>query len=334
MKMLIADKELEIIDILSNITIVKTSVCKKHKVGTDSHGERKIYLPGSIDEKYRFFDNFPEDIKGIVWKDNLIEYLQKAKSEYYNPSKNYNGKEEMKEEHGLLLEKIERMDALLSFKVKRAEVGHTGLYINQNSGRRRDANWNLITDIALPELSRVSIIKGKMNEELVFYFKLSYGTLDIEKTDDKEIQEIEKIKNSRKSETEKETIIMARIGQGKYRKNLLRETSMCPFTLIDDEHLLIASHIKPWKDSTAKEKKDSKNGLILSPTFDKLFDKGYISFEDDKSLIISPWLSKYNRERLNLEKGMIIDKLPEFDESRKRYLAYHREFILKKLEEL
>lgn len=64
-EMNIQDKEYEILDVLSEITIVNTSVCSKHKRSSSSHGERKIYLPGSIEEKNRFFDNFEGDIEGF-----------------------------------------------------------------------------------------------------------------------------------------------------------------------------------------------------------------------------------------------------------------------------
>ena len=57
----------------------------------------------------------------------------------------------------------------------------------------------------------------------------------------------------------------ARDGQGKYREELLEQCRFCPFTMIADERLLIASHIKPWAASNDKEKVDPFNGYILSP---------------------------------------------------------------------
>ena len=130
------------------------------------------------------------------------------------------------------------------------------------------------------------------------------------------------------SKKEKERLIKARVGQGAYREKLLEECPFCPFTLVDDERLLIASHIKPWVKSTDKEKIDPKNGFMFTPTYDKLFDRGFITFADDKSLIVSPWLSSMNQERLSIYTGKLIDKL-NLDEERKEYLKYHRENILK-----
>jgi len=41
------------------------------------------------------------------------------------------------------------------------------------------------------------------------------------------------------------------------------------------EHL-VASHTKPWRDSTNEERLNGENGLLLTPTIDHLFDKGFI----------------------------------------------------------
>ena len=91
---------------------------------------------------------------------------------------------------------------------------------------------------------------------------------------------------------------------------------------------MIASHIKPWAKADNEEKIDPKNGFMLTPTYDKLFDRGFITFEDDKRLIVSPWLSPMNQKRLNIYTGMLINKLP-LDEKRKEYLKYHRENVFK-----
>ena len=144
-----------------------------------------------------------------------------------------------------------------------------------------------------------------------------------EKTQEETIENDEKI-----SKKKKETIIRARIGQGKYREDLLEECPYCPFTLVNDERLLIASHIKPWAKADNEEKIDPKNGFMLTPTYDKLFDRGFITFDDEKKLIVSPWLSPMNQKRLNIYTGMLINKLP-LDEKRKEYLKYHRENVFK-----
>ena len=92
--------------------------------------------------------------------------------------------------------------------------------------------------------------------------------------------------------------------------------------------MLIASHIKPWVKSNDKEKIDPKNGFMFTPTYDKLFDRGFITFESDKTLKVSPWLSPMNQKRLGIYNGMLIEKL-SLDDKREKYLKYHRENIFK-----
>lgn len=335
MQIEIASNTYEIEDILSNITIVDSAVVGKHKIGT-AHGERKIYLCGNVNERLSFFNNFSTEIKGFVWKQNLLEYLEMAKKEYKNPQHEYKEKSIMPKEYEELKKMIQAKEEILEFKVKKADVTHSGIYINQDSGKKTDLNWNLIGQIALPRISRLSIIKVSDNGNLQYYFKISFGVSEVsEKEDENELKKIEqKIENSRLSQSEKETLILARVGQGTYRKKLLEVMNICPFTMVDDEHLLIASHIKPWKKSNNIEKKDPRNGFVFTPTYDKLFDRGYISFTDNKELMLSPWLSRYNCDRLGLTDGMLVEKLPVIDDRRKVYLEYHRAHILKKLEDL
>jgi hypothetical protein len=84
--------------------------------------------------------------------------------------------------------------------------------------------------------------------------------------------------------------------------------------------VLIASHIKPFRDSEENQRYDPDNGLLLSRTIDSLFDLLYISFHDDGSIIFSERLSpdvKEFWEDYKLEPEIL-------NEQRKTYLAYHR----------
>ena len=101
----------------------------------------------------------------------------------------------------------------------------------------------------------------------------------------------------------------------------------CPVTLVSDDRLLIASHIKPWAASNQNEKIDPKNGFMFTPTIDYLFDSGFISFEDNKKMLVSPWLSKPTISRLNIKPLKVIDHLPII--GREKYLQYHRKSIFK-----
>jgi len=129
------------------------------------------------------------------------------------------------------------------------------------------------------------------------------------------------------SQTEKIAEIKTRIGQSFFRKSLLKETNICPFTGVSNPKLLVASHIKPWSKSDNIERLDIKNGFMFTPTYDLLFDKGYISFKDDKSLIISEALDKHTINSLDLIKNSIVKLLPI--NGREFYLEYHRDIVFK-----
>jgi len=70
---------------------------------------------------------------------------------------------------------------------------------------------------------------------------------------------------------------------------------------------------------------DIHNGFIFSPTIDKLFDNGLITFENNKELIISPLLTIKNIQLIGIEAGKKYIKLPV--ENRLNYLEYHRNNI-------
>ena len=170
----------------------------------------------------------------------------------------------------------------------------------------------------------------RQNDKTHYYFKvfidykpdiIGYQTMEEE-------QQAEEIGSKAISEKKKQTLINARVGQGEYRNKLLEECPFCPFTMVNDERLLIASHIKPWAKSNDVEKIDPKNGFMFTPTYDKLFDKGFITFNNDKTLIVSPWISPMNQKRLGIFSGKNLPMLP-MDEKREVYLKYHREYIFK-----
>jgi len=123
------------------------------------------------------------------------------------------------------------------------------------------------------------------------------------------------------NKTEREYLSAARIGQGQFRKNLKNiYCCRCPVTGIQDERLLVASHIKPWKICTNVERLDPDNGILFSALADRLFDQGLISFADDGGLLISPQLAFSDRISCGLSSWSPV----EFSAGSLKYLEYHR----------
>ena len=118
-----------------------------------------------------------------------------------------------------------------------------------------------------------------------------------------------------------------RVGQNSFRNELLKSLKKCPITQIDEKKLLIASHIKPWIHSNNEERLNPNNGFLLSPLYDKLFDKsiGLITFTPEKEILISKKLSSENRARLGVDNRDYIADLPI--NGREEFLEYHRKYI-------
>ena len=127
-------------------------------------------------------------------------------------------------------------------------------------------------------------------------------------------------------ETEKQSIIMSRIGQGKFKENVKRFENKCRVTKVDRIEHLRASHLKPWRRSDNKERLEGENGLLLTPTIDHLFDRGYISFENNGDLLISPVSHTSSLERMGLPTHEKCN-VGGFTDQQKVFLEFHREEI-------
>lgn len=158
---------------------------------------------------------------------------------------------------------------------------------------------------------------------LIDWYLASYrgteGNLDNEAEESVAEKEIQ---NSDLTTTEKESLIKSRRGQGVFRSRVASIEAGCRMTGITEHQFLIASHIKPWADSTNSERLDGNNGLLLSPHVDRLFDKGFVTFNPDGCVIIAPeaaevccqWnLTSAQKRTLSLEQ--------------EEYMRYHRDHV-------
>lgn len=130
------------------------------------------------------------------------------------------------------------------------------------------------------------------------------------------------------SETEKQQLILARRGQGQFRKNVQQLERRCRITRVDQPEHLRASHCKPWRDcESAEERLNGENGLLLTPSIDHLFDRGFISFENNGELLISPVAHRPSLVRM----GVPVDErlnVGAFSEGQRQFLEFHRNRVL------
>lgn len=302
------------------ITIADSFVVRENKIGT-GNGEAKLYIGQENDNTRSFFGDKGFIVKCFLLKKDLTKYLKETKAEYLKPEQLYINKNALPNLWNNRKSEVESLPEKVEFEIQeQVQISGPRIYVKSN-----ETNYKLIRKLSLPNITYISIVKLSNNNNIEYYFRLFADYSGEDKhpsTIQEEIELVEGLEG-------KNLFLQARKGQGKYRKNLLEQCPVCPITSVSDDRLLIASHIKPWVKSTPQEKIDPYNGFAFTPTFDALFDKGFMSFTDDKKTILSPFLSKLTYSRIKISDNKIISSLV-MDDKRKEYLKYHRENILKK----
>lgn len=139
---------------------------------------------------------------------------------------------------------------------------------------------------------------------------------------------VEGVKGDRSlSDTERESIVLARRGQGVFKRNVHLIETECRITGVSRPEHLVASHCKPWRDCESHDERLSgENGLLLTPSIDHLFDRGLISFENSGELLISPVAHGESLQRM----GVPTDRTAHyrsFAQGQRQFLEYHRERV-------
>ena len=167
-------------------------------------------------------------------------------------------------------------------------------------------------------------IGNKMYSNALKWFR-SYVESNVFEVIAARIEEKKISENINISTTERESIVKARIGQGKFREQLLDKYGSCIISGIDVSKALVASHIKPWAVSTNEERVSVNNGLLLSATYDRLFDSGLITFENEGQLIISRFVSEENKNKLQIKNGQVYQL--QSNMQMKTFLEYHNDVV-------
>ncbi|WP_223513242.1 HNH endonuclease [Pseudomonas sp. GL-B-19] len=127
------------------------------------------------------------------------------------------------------------------------------------------------------------------------------------------------------SPTEREQLTKARVGQGLFRLRVQSIEKTCRLTGIADARFLVASHIKPWKSGDNNERLDGHNGLMLAPHVDKLFDRGWISFEDNGDVLV-----EQSAKVVTSSWGLSgVTNVGAFTREQQVFLRYHRAHVFK-----
>ncbi len=262
-------------------------------------------------------------------KKNLLKYLKDAKTEYLKQEQVYH--QDISKFYESRYQDVQNLPyEYIFFSIYDAS---DNLSQRQNRGyiRSDDAIWALWRDLILPGISYLSILKlvpskNLKNSSPLYYFRILLDYHFREFVHPKAIDE----DILHEPEPVAEVKRQFRQGQDKYRKAVIEYMPQCPFTKISDERILVASHIKPYsiciKENREDQALDYLNGLALTPTYDRLFDQGYITFKNNGELICGTMLSPYTWDRLQINPNA-KNQMRIFPEKREEYLDFHRKHI-------
>lgn len=145
-------------------------------------------------------------------------------------------------------------------------------------------------------------------------------------------------------ETERILLAAARVGQHVFASTVLANCgSRCVFCGLSPasfgaKRMLLAGHIKPWKDSSPSERLDPRNGLAACPAHDVAFDTGLLAVNGGLRIHMAPSLAQAVRSdpltrqyygRPPLLRTLLLPAgapLPA-----RKYLDWHREKIFRRL---
>jgi putative restriction endonuclease len=141
-------------------------------------------------------------------------------------------------------------------------------------------------------------------------------------------------------ETERIRLAAARVGQHVFARNVLANCGgACVFCglrpgAFGARRMLLAGHIKPWRDSTPAERLDTHNGIAACPSHDVAFDTGLLTVEDDLSIrvgaalgqaIMNDELTRRYYGRPPMLAGLVLPAGAAVP--RARFLEWHRRFV-------
>jgi predicted restriction endonuclease len=352
-KINIEGKEFFITDSIQNLRAEDSFIYRKNKLQMfKGNGESRKYVGSYLGQsgeslsdffEYKNWGNRNKNGERIYTpiqtdncffsRSNLLKYMYDARIEYQKQEQAYNF--DISELYSKNLDRISKLqDEKIYFSIYDvsdfADNKLSRAYIRSDNDI-----WDIWRKIVLPKISYLSILKlipvigNKENQKPLFYFRIlldyQYRSIVHPKliitTPEVEFVEINKSKKIKST---------GRQGADIYRKKVIEYMPQCPFTKVTDEKLLIASHIKPYsvciKEGRMDQAVDFLNGLTLTPTYDKLFDQGYITFKDNGDLVCGTLLSSYTWERLNINPNA-KNNLRIYPEERQEYLDYHRKFV-------
>lgn len=168
-------------------------------------------------------------------------------------------------------------------------ISPDSLYVFPNGGREYLRVWHAEAALRLLRASAAEIDALKPDSEP-----------EEESEQDKLQQDIDEVRNRKDiPATSKKRLVDARLGQGRYRKDLEHVFGgRCAVTGLQLRQALRASHVLAWSRSTDKQRLDPDNGLLLTANLDALFDRHLVTFDVNGRLRVSHRVKQTDRQLL------------------------------------
>ncbi len=123
--------------------------------------------------------------------------------------------------------------------------------------------------------------------------------------------------------------INARQKQSLFRKKVLANfRHRCCLSNVREDNFLIASHIIPWS-VRIETRLDPSNGLCLFYVYDKLFNDGYFSLNDDLRVVVTSQVSSLSSEIRDILTSIKAQKIraPSNFPVSLSYISYHQKNV-------
>ena len=295
----------------------------KYKLDTSGAGERRLYVGHDEKALDEFFELDKIECFMFLKKD-LQNYLQEAKGEFSNPVQSY--KNDISSYYDSNVKNTNEIkEDLIKLHFTKKYDSQNRYYLNLKEDGFSGDRYNYFRNIALPRVTKLSFVKieSLKDAKRYSYIKPFFYIDDSEK--------VEKQLELKLSMGDASAPRAYRKRQVQYRQELLDSMPQCLITNVTEDRILEACHIKPFsKCDNEEEQYDVANGLVFTPTYHVLFDLGFISFRDDGVILISPFLSNMNKNRLQL----VDDKKYRIPDKCAKYLDYHRKNIFNQIPDL
>ncbi len=155
---------------INNLSVPDSFVLPINKMIGSGNGEAKLYLGYDGEKLNNFFGLRGFQINCLLIKDDLIEFHNISRKEYFNPTQDYKERDRLVEIWEEKKQKILSLPDVVYFKVKdQTQIGGTRIYVNSS-----DEGYNLLREIPLPIVSHLNIIKLiSPNAEVIYQFVLT-----------------------------------------------------------------------------------------------------------------------------------------------------------------